>query len=166
VLRLLRMFRVLKMAHHIGEAGILLNALLASRAKISVFLFSVLALVCVEGTVMYLLEHTSNPGFRNIPQSIYWAIVTITTVGYGDVAPATVLGKMMASVIMLTGFAIIAVPTGVVTAELGREMARHRRSHQPCRECGWDDHDSRARHCQQCGTQLQVKPHSQGGLSI
>lgn len=154
VLRLLRMFRVLKMAHHIGEAGVLVNALLASRAKISVFLFSVLALVCVEGTVMYLLEHAVNPGFHNIPQSIYWAIVTITTVGYGDVAPSTVLGKMMASVIMLTGFAIIAVPTGVVSAELGREMSRHRRSQRRCAECGWDDHDSRARHCQQCGVKL------------
>lgn len=154
VLRLLRMFRVLKMAHHIGEAGVLMNALVASRAKISVFLFSVLALVCVEGTVMYLLEHSVNPGFHNIPQSIYWAIVTITTVGYGDVAPTTILGKMMASVIMLTGFAIIAVPTGVMSAELGREMSRQRRSLRRCAECGWDDHDTRARHCQQCGTKL------------
>lgn len=154
VLRLLRMFRVLKMAHHMGEAGVLLNALRASRAKISVFLFSVLALVCVEGTVMYLIEESSNPGFRNIPQSIYWAIVTITTVGYGDVAPVTVLGKMMASVIMLTGFAILAVPTGVVTVELGREMTRHRRAARRCGECGWEDHDSRALFCQQCGTRL------------
>jgi len=154
VLRMLRMFRVLKMAHHIGEAGVLLNALAASRAKISVFLFSVLALVCVEGTLMYLLEHSVNPGFHNIPQSIYWAIVTITTVGYGDVAPVTILGKMMASVIMLTGFAILAVPTGVVTAELGREMARSRRTGLRCRECGWDEHDSHARFCQQCGIKL------------
>jgi voltage-gated potassium channel len=154
VLRLLRMFRVLKMAHHIGEAGVLLNALNASRAKISVFLFSVMAFVCVEGTLMYLIEHTVNPGFRNIPQSIYWAIVTITTVGYGDVAPVTVLGKLMACVIMLTGFAIIAVPTGVVTAELGREIARSRRVHVRCRECGWDEHDHRARFCQQCGVKL------------
>jgi voltage-gated potassium channel len=154
VLRLLRMFRVLKMARHMGEAGVLLNALRASRAKISVFLFSVLALVCVEGTVMYLLEQSANPGFRNIPQSIYWAIVTITTVGYGDISPVTVLGKMMASVIMLTGFAIIAVPTGVVTAELGREMARTRRERHRCGECGWEDHDSRAIFCQQCGTRL------------
>lgn len=155
VLRMLRMFRVLKMAHHIGEAGVLVNALLASRAKISVFLFSVMALVCVEGTMMYLIEHSANAGFRNIPQSIYWAIVTITTVGYGDVAPVTVLGKMMASIIMLTGFAIIAVPTGVVTAELGLEMARSRRKHNECPECGWDDHDRRAVFCQQCGTRLR-----------
>ncbi len=155
VLRLLRMFRVLKMAHHIGEAGVLLNALLASRAKISVFLFSVLALVCVEGTVMYLLEHSANPGFSNIPQSIYWAIVTITTVGYGDLTPVTVLGKIMASIIMLTGFAILAVPTGIVSAELGREISR-RRSDRHCHQCGWDGHDARARHCQQCGAKLDV----------
>jgi voltage-gated potassium channel len=154
VLRLLRMFRVLKMAHHIGEAGVLIQALQASRAKISVFLFSVLALVCVEGTVMYLLEQADNKGFRNIPQSIYWAIVTITTVGYGDVAPVTVLGKMMASVIMLTGFAILAVPTGVVTVEMGRAIDRHRRKSHPCGSCGWDDHDRRARFCQQCGAEL------------
>jgi voltage-gated potassium channel len=156
VLRLLRMFRVLKMAHHIGEAGVLMNALLASRAKISVFLFSVLALVCVEGTVMYLLENPENPDYSSIPASIYWAIVTITTVGYGDVTPITVLGKMMASVIMLTGFAILAVPTGIVSAELGREISRHRRPGIRCPECGWDDHDSRAHHCQQCGMKLPV----------
>lgn len=153
VLRLLRMFRVLKMAHHMGEAGVLMNALMASRAKISVFLFAVMALVCVEGTIMYLLEHPANPGFTNIPQSIYWGIVTITTVGYGDVAPQTVLGKMMASIIMLTGFAILAVPTGVVTAELGREMHRHR-TRRRCTECGWNEHDARAVHCQQCGVKL------------
>jgi len=154
VLRMLRMFRVLKMAHHIGEAGVLINALRASRAKIAVFLFSVIAFVCVEGTVMYLLEHNANPGFRNIPQSIYWAIVTLTTVGYGDVAPITVAGKLMACVIMLTGFAIIAVPTGVVTAELGREITRVRRREVRCPECGWDDHDVRAQCCQQCGARL------------
>lgn len=155
ILRTLRVFRVLKMAQHIGEAGVLMNALQASRAKISVFLFSVMTLVFVEGTMMYLLENQSNPGFNNIPQSIYWAIVTLTTVGYGDVAPVTVAGKVMASVIMLTGFAILAVPTGVVTAELGREMARHRQGHRHCKECGWNAHDPRARFCQQCGVQLQ-----------
>lgn len=154
VLRMLRMFRILKMANHIGEAGVLLNALRASRAKISVFLFTVMTLVCIEGTVMYLLENDANPDFQNIPQSIYWAIVTITTVGYGDISPVTVLGKMMASIIMLTGFAILAVPTGVVTAELGREMARSRHGNRRCRECGWNEHDQRARFCQQCGTEL------------
>ncbi|MDA0577299.1 MAG: ion transporter [Verrucomicrobia bacterium] len=158
VLRLLRMFRVLKMAHHISEAGVLMNALMASRAKISVFLFSVLALVCVEGTVMYLIEHPGNPSFANIPTSIYWAIVTITTVGYGDVTPITVLGKMMASIVMLTGFAILAVPTGIVSAELGREISRQRRAGFRCPKCGWDEHETRARHCHQCGLQLPAPP--------
>ena len=154
VLRLLRMFRVLKMAQHVGEAGILLSALRASRQKIFVFLFGVMTLVCVEGTVMYLLEGHVNEGFSSIPQSLYWAVVTLTTVGYGDVSPITVLGKMMASVIMLTGFAIIAVPTGVVTVELGREINRVRRDKRKCRECGWSDHDPRAHYCQQCGESL------------
>jgi len=154
VLRLLRMFRVLKMVEHLGEASVLLNALVSSRHKIGVFLFSVVAVVCVEGTFMYLLEHGHKSGFDNIPQSIYWAIVTITTVGYGDIAPVTVLGKMMASVIMLTGFAIIAVPTGIVTAELGREMAGGKRVARRCRECGWEGHDQRARFCHQCGSGL------------
>jgi voltage-gated potassium channel len=126
----------------------------ASRAKISVFLFAVVTLVCIEGTVMYLLEGEDNPGFHNIPQSIYWAIVTITTVGYGDAAPVTVLGKMMASVIMLTGFAIIAVPTGVVSVELGRELTRRQQHRRRCPACEWDEHDPRARFCQQCGTRL------------
>ena len=98
--------------------------------------------------------HEANPGFHNIPQAIYWAIVTITTVGYGDAAPITVAGKMMASAIMLTGFAIIAVPTGVVTAELGREISRGRERRRRCLACDWDEHGPRARFCQQCGTPL------------
>jgi voltage-gated potassium channel len=155
ILRLMRMFRVLKMAEYIGEAGVLMNALSASRRKILIFFSAVLALVCVEGTIVYVIEHDANPGYANIPQSIYWAIVTITTVGYGDVAPVTVLGKMMASVIMLTGFAIIAVPTGIVTSEIGREL-KGSRSNRRCKECGWDDHDARARHCQQCGVALEA----------
>lgn len=154
VLRLLRMFRVLKMADHLGEAGVLLNALRASRRKISVFLLGVLAVVCVEGTMMYVLENGVNPGFNNIPQSMYWAVVTLTTVGYGDVSPMTVLGKVMASLVMLTGFAIIAVPTGVVTVELNREIARGRRPRRVCNDCGWDLHDPQALFCQQCGRRL------------
>ena len=154
VLRLLRIFRVLKMSQHVGEAGVLLNALRASRAKIFVFFLSVMTLVLIEGTVMYLIEGQINPGFRNIPQSIYWAIVTLTTVGYGDVAPISVLGKMMASVIMLTGFAIIAVPTGVVTVEIGREMSVRSSSGRRCRSCGNSHHPGDARFCHQCGSAL------------
>ncbi len=154
VLRLLRMFRILKLAEYAGEANVLLNALQAGRRKILVFLCAVMTLVLVEGTVMYVIEQEVNPGFTNIPQSIYWAIVTLTTVGYGDVAPVTVLGKMMASVIMLTGYAIIAVPTGIMTWEIGREMSR-RGPFRKCRECGWEENDPRARFCQQCGVPLE-----------
>jgi voltage-gated potassium channel len=154
ILRLLRMFRVLKMARHFGQANVLMNALRASSAKIAVFLFSVLALISIEGTLMYLLEGGENPGFSSIPQSIYWGIVTITTVGYGDVAPVTVIGKIIASIIMLTGFAIIAVPTGIVTAELGRSMKPVDMDDRKCDECGWKGHDPAANFCKHCGRQL------------
>lgn len=103
---------------------------------------------------MYVLEKDDNPDFANIPQSVYWAVVTLTTVGYGDVAPVTVLGKFMASVIMLTGYAIIAVPTGIVTFEIGQEIKQSRSRPRRCEECGWEKHDNRARFCHQCGTEL------------
>ena len=151
ILRLLRMFRIFKMAHHIGEAGILISALRASQRKIFVFLMSVIALVCVEGTLVYVVESRYNEQFSSIPQSIYWAVVTLTTVGYGDVAPVTVLGKITASIIMLTGFAILAVPTGVMTAEIGRKMSNDDRK---CDECGVQGHDPRALFCMHCGSKL------------
>lgn len=155
VLRLLRMFRVLKMAHHLGQANVLLNALLASRGKISVFLFSLLSIVCIEGTLMYLIEGGQpDSGFTSIPQAVYWGIVTITTVGYGDVTPVTVAGKMLASVMMLTGFAILAVPTGIVTAELHRELEATRLDRRRCRECGHVGHEPAARYCKMCGVDL------------
>jgi len=153
ILRLLRMFRIFKMAHHIGEAGVLMSALRASQRKIFVFLLSVMTLVCIEGTLVYVVESPYNDQFSSIPQSIYWAIVTITTVGYGDMAPVTVIGKIMASFIMLTGFAIIAVPTGVVTAELSKQAKTDERA---CGECGWKGHDSRAIYCMHCGTPLSL----------
>lgn len=154
VLRLLRMFRVLKMARHFGQANVLLNALRASRPKIAVFLFAILTLVTIEGTVMYLIEGAHNPGFSSIPQSVYWGIVTITTVGYGDVAPLTVIGKVLASFIMLTGFSIIAVPTGIVSAELGRELRQVNMDRRRCEECGWTGHDPAANYCKHCGHKL------------
>lgn len=156
VLRLLRMFRVLKMARHFGQANVLMNALRSSRPKIAVFLFAVLTLVTIESTIMYLIEGANNPGFSSIPQSIYWGIVTITTVGYGDVAPLTVAGKILASIIMLTGFAIIAVPTGIVTAELGRRMEPVPMDGRECDECGWEGHDRAANYCKHCGNKLGV----------
>jgi voltage-gated potassium channel len=156
ILRLLRMFRVLKMAHHFGQANVLMNALRSSGPKIAVFLFSMLILVSLEGTLMYLVEGAHNPGFESIPQSIYWAIVTVTTVGYGDVAPLTVVGKMLASLIMLSGFSIIAVPTGIVTAEIGREMRLVKMDKRECSQCSWTGHDPAANYCKHCGNKLHV----------
>lgn len=156
ILRLLRMFRVLKMARHFGQANVLMNALRASNAKIAVFLFAVLTLVTIESTIMYLIEGANNPGFSSIPQSIYWGIVTITTVGYGDVAPWTVAGKVLASIIMLTGFAIIAVPTGIVTAEIGRRMEPVPMDKRKCSQCGWEGHDRAANYCKHCGCKLEM----------
>lgn len=156
VLRLLRMFRILKMAHHTGQANILINALRSSRGKISVFLFGVFTIVCIQGTLIYLIESgQEGTGFTSIPQSIYWSIVTITTVGYGDITPVTVLGKFLASLIMLTGFAIIAVPTGIVTAELQRqELEAVRLDGRKCRECGELGHEPPACYCKMCGVDL------------
>ena len=155
ILRLLRMFRILKMAQHMGDANVILNALKASRPKIAVFIFSVLAIVSIEGTMMYIIESgAEESGFNSIPQSIYWGIVTITTVGYGDIAPVTVVGKMLASVMMLTGFAIIAVPTGIVTAELHKGLEDVKMDTRHCPGCGFEGHDQKALHCKMCGHQL------------
>jgi voltage-gated potassium channel len=155
ILRMLRMFRVLKMVHHIGDAHVLLNALKASRPKIAVFIFSLFAIVSILGTLMYIVEgRVENSGFTSIPQSIYWGFVTITTVGYGDVVPVTILGKLVASVIMVTGFAIIAVPTGIVTAELHRELEMVKLDTRICAGCGHEGHDPKALHCKMCGHQL------------
>ena len=142
------------MAQHLQEAAVLMTALRASRRKVMVFFFFVLLLVCVEGTVMYVLEHESKSGFTSIPESVYWAVVTITTVGSGDISPVTPLGKVMASIIMLTGFAIIAVPTGIVTSELGRGTFPSTVARRRCGICGCDEHLAAAVHCQQCGRVL------------
>ena len=155
ILRLLRMFRIFKMVQHVGDAHILINALKASRPKIAVFIFGIFAVVCVQGTLMYIIEgHLEDTKFTSIPQSIYWAIVTITTVGYGDITPITVVGKMLASVIMITGFAIIAVPTGIVTAELSRELKAVKLDTRRCEGCGHEGHDPKAIYCKMCGHNL------------
>lgn len=157
VLRLLRMFRVLKMAHHFGQSNLLMNALRASAPKISVFLFFILSLVAIEGTLMYIVEGAHNPGFSSIPQSMYWAIVTVTTVGYGDVAPLTVVGKILSSMIMLSGFAIIAVPAGIVTAEIGHGLIKKvGMDSRKCDQCGWIGHDPAANYCKHCGCKLHM----------
>ncbi|MBI1355463.1 MAG: ion transporter [Acidobacteria bacterium] len=152
-LRLLRIFRVLKLAHYLGEADILRQALNASRAKITVFLIAVLNIACIMGALMYLVEGEQS-GFHNIPVSMYWAIVTMTTVGFGDIAPKTPLGQLLAAVLMLMGYGIIAVPTGIVGAEIARASRRGPVSAQACPVCGADGHDHDAVHCKYCGAAL------------
>lgn len=152
-LRLLRVFRVLKLSHFLGEAQMLRAALRASSRKITVFLGAVLTAILIIGTLMYLIEGPEN-GFTSIPQSVYWAIVTMTTVGYGDIAPQTVLGKLLASVAMILGYGILAVPTGIVTVELAGASRRQPVSTQACPGCGSEGHDWDARFCKDCGTRL------------
>lgn len=151
-LRLLRVFRVLKLAHFVGEARQLQDALAASLHKITVFLGTVVTLVLIVGAMMYLIEGEAN-GFTSIPQSIYWAIVTLTTVGYGDIAPQTLPGKLLASTVMIMGYGIIAVPTGIVTVELAG-VRRQSLTTQACPECAADGHDDDALHCKYCGARL------------
>jgi voltage-gated potassium channel len=151
-LRLLRVFRVLKLTQLVGEARMILDALRASRGKILVFIFTVLTIVTVVGATMYVVEGEES-GFDSIPRGIYWAIVTLTTVGFGDITPRTPFGQALASAVMILGYAIIAVPTGIVTAELTRARPRQV-STQACPGCGADGHDPDARHCKHCGTRL------------
>lgn len=151
-LRLLRVFRVLKLAQYLGEARALGQALRRSRPKITVFLLAVVTVVLVVGALMYLIEGEKN-GFSSIPVSMYWAIVTMTTVGYGDIAPKTVPGRLLASALMILGYGIIAVPTGIVSVELA-EQARQARAARTCPGCGAHGHDSDAGHCKYCGAIL------------
>ncbi len=151
ILRLLRIFRILKLTEYITEARTITSALRASRRKISVFLFAVLTIVTVVGSLIYVIEGEEN-GFTDIPTSIYWAIVTLTTVGYGDLSPKTPLGKTLASIVMILGYAIIAVPTGIVTAELTRANKKY--STQVCPECHSQDHDADAVFCKYCRAHL------------
>lgn len=149
VLRLIRVFRVLKLARFINEAGMLGRALVASRRKIMVFLLAVLTIVVIFGTVMYLVE-SPEAGFTSIPRSIYWTIVTLTTVGYGDIAPQTTIGQMIASMIMILGYSIIAVPTGIV----GAELAKSTKPGKECMTCHATGHLGDARFCRRCGAEL------------
>lgn len=151
VLRLLRVFRILKLAEYVAEARVITTALRASARKISVFLLAVLSLVTIVGTMMYVVEGEPH-GFTDIPTSIYWAIVTLTTVGYGDLSPKTGLGKALASVVMILGYAIIAVPTGIVTVELSRVPRPV--STQVCHECHSEGHDADAVFCKYCAGKL------------
>ena len=156
ILRALRVFRVLKLANYLDEADQLNRALAASKRKILVFIFAVLTLVTVMGSMMYLIEGGEN-GFDSIPRSVYWAVVTVTTVGYGDISPVTPLGQAVALILMIMGYGIIAVPTGIVTVELNRGRAQLHR-HERCPTCGLDDHDNDANYCKRCGTHLLLGP--------
>jgi voltage-gated potassium channel len=152
VLRVLRIFRVLKLVQYLNEAQMLLTAVRASRRKIAVFLMSVGTLVIILGSLIYLIEGEAN-GFTSIPRSIYWAIVTLTTVGYGDISPQTDLGQTLAAVAMILGYSIIAVPTGIVTVELTRAAKGGARS-QCCPNCSLEGHDENAMYCKYCGAKL------------
>ncbi len=154
-LRLLRVFRILKLARYIGESTNLKRALQLSRAKITIFMMFVLILCVILGTIMYLVESGQDSGFTSIPRSVYWAIVTLTTVGYGDIAPATALGQFIASFIMLMGYAIIAVPTGIVTAEM-TNIKKHQvdTNTQSCPYCMATKHVDNAEFCYKCGNLL------------
>ena len=151
-IRLLRVFRVMKLVRHLREARGLMEALRASRPKIVVFLTGVLSIAILFGTLMYLVEG-DDAGFTSIPTSIYWAVVTMTTVGYGDIAPRTALGQLLALTLMILGYAIIAVPTGILSAEIVRGERAF--SSRPCPHCGRKGHESDARFCRGCGSPLQ-----------
>jgi voltage-gated potassium channel len=151
-LRLLRIFRVLKLGRYLSEARALRVALLASRAKITVFFASVLVIVSIVGAAMYLIEGPEN-GFTSIPMAMYWAIVTMTTVGYGDISPRTPLGQLLAALLMVTGYSMLIVPTGIVSAEMAQRAIRPV-STQACPTCSREGHDVDASHCKWCGAQL------------
>lgn len=154
-LRLLRIFRVLKLNRYINEGNTLIKALVASRIKISIFLYAVLMLIIIIGAIMYLVEGEQN-GFDSIPRSMYWVIVTITTVGFGDIVPQTTLGQFIASFIMILGYAIIAVPTGIVSAQMGRvNYQKTKSSTIVCPECLKEGHEEDSVFCKHCGAALK-----------
>ena len=153
ILRLLRIFRVLKLVEYSSEAGVLIQSLLRSRRKIAVFVATLLTITVIFGALMYVIEGPAH-GFTSIPTGMYWAVVTMATVGFGDIAPGTPLGRFMTSVLILIGYSIIAVPTGIYTAELARTMRERDRMHVRCPECGLPEHESDAWHCRKCGRTL------------
>ncbi|MDX5321579.1 MAG: ion transporter [Bacteroidota bacterium] len=151
MLRFLRIFRVLKMSQYSRAGRMIIRAIGQSKEKLFVFILFVVSLATIIGTLMYLIEGEAS-GFKDIPTSIYWAIVTLTTVGYGDISPATGVGQFLSSVVMLLGYAIIAVPTGIVTAGVLKE--KHRMNTQVCSKCLLDQHDDDAHYCKRCGDRL------------
>ena len=153
ILRLLRVFRIMKLAHFLGEADVLLVALRSSRRKITVFLAAVLGLVVITGALMYFVEGPDH-GFDSIPRAMYWAVVTVTTVGFGDITPKTTLGQLLASLLMIMGYGVLAVPTGIVSVELAQAGRKAQVSAQACPQCGREGHDHDATFCKLCGAHL------------
>ncbi|GAB3024022.1 MULTISPECIES: ion transporter [Oleiagrimonas] len=152
-LRILRIFRVLKLTRYVGEADLLWTALIRSRRKVLVFVSTFLTLVLIFGALMYLIEGPRH-GFTSIPQSMYWAVITMTTVGFGDITPSTPLGQLLTSFIILIGYSIIVVPTGIFTAELASGL-RTAQTLRRCGECGLSGHETDARYCRGCGAMLE-----------
>ncbi len=156
-LRILRVFRILKLTRYIEESGVLMESLWRSRRKILLFLFTVITITIIAGTMMYVIEGP-NHGFTSIPSAMYWAVVTMATVGFGDIVPQTVLGRFVTSVLILIGYSIIAVPTGIYTAELANTMRdaerASRRDARGCPHCGLEGHEADAEHCRRCGEKL------------
>ena len=153
ILRLLRVFRLLKLSEYVSEAETLRRALHASSRKISVFISAVVLLVVIIGAMMYVIEGEAN-GFTSIPRSVYWAIVTLTTVGYGDLSPKTAFGQIVASIVMIIGYGIIAVPTGIVSVELAHAVREKKIASRACPSCEAEGHDADANCCKYCGTTL------------
>ncbi len=154
-LRLLRIFRIFKLGHFLNEGAVITSALRASRAKITVFLVFILLMVTIIGSVMYLVEGgQEGTTFTSIPRSIYWAIVTLTTVGYGDIAPTTPFGQFLAALVMIMGYGVIAVPTGIVTSEMANQKKDDLISTQSCPSCAREGHDADAGYCKYCGEEL------------
>ncbi|TKB48633.1 ion transporter [Ferrimonas sediminicola] len=153
LLRVMRVFRIVKAIRYLAEANLLWRSIKGSLRKITVFFTFILLLACIMGSVMYILEGPVH-GFTSIPKGIYWAIVTITTVGYGDISPQTPLGQLVASVTMILGYSVLAVPTGIFTATIHREMSL-RRDLRRCENCDRSGHDHDARFCNHCGTELE-----------
>lgn len=156
ILRLFRIFRVLKLLRYLSEGNLLLKAMLQSSRKVFIFFFSVSLIIMVLSAIMYVVEGPDN-GFSSIPKSVYWTIVTITTVGYGDITPKTELGQAIAAFTMLLGYSIIAIPTGILTAEISQEMGRNRDLRR-CANCLKTGHDHHALYCNRCGSELEPPP--------
>lgn len=154
IFRLLRVFRILKLVRYLRSAQVLVDSIKASKERVVVFLGAVVLLATMLGTIMYMIEGGEN-GFNSIPRGVYWAIVTLTTVGYGDISPVTALGQFIAAIVMILGYSIIAVPTGIIGAEMALTA---KKDHKACGKCGQEDHLKGAHHCHECGQELDAKP--------